>query len=299
MDNTANPSIGNNGVIIRDAQDTTITGCTMRNYLKSAARAIYMVNLNGTSGNGKVNANVSISNCVIEQVDYGIVDESGLVGLTITGCVLKAFSQTSAGSCGIGLLNTSTFTISGSTLMNGSGTHGSNEGLILYGAHDGTVSGCSFSGNQGNDAMIIQNTCYDVVVTGNRFGPSNANNTFRVYDAGSYNITVSGNDFVGNPGTGFSWNASGGTGSLFVNNLGYNPVGVQSVSVPSSTVAVTAKPFDRDFYVTNGAASSTFVVANGPTITVPINGFATIRVPAGKTLTPTYSSAPTWVVEGL
>jgi hypothetical protein len=39
-------------------------------------------------------------------------------------------------------------------------------------------------------------------------------------------------------------------------------------------------------------------IQNGPSPIVPTAALGTIRVPAGKTVTPTYTGAPTWLVEG-
>jgi hypothetical protein len=86
--------------------------------------------------------------------------------------------------------------------------------------------------------------------------------------------------------------------SVFRGNSGYNPVGTVSPGVPASGSAVAAVAYDRTFYITTAAGTSTFAIQNGPTITIPATGFGTVRVPAGKTLTPTYTNAPTWVVEG-
>lgn len=88
------------------------------------------------------------------------------------------------------------------------------------------------------------------------------------------------------------------TGSFIRGVQGYNPVGSVTVAVPASGTAVAAAPYDRTFYVTNGSASSTFAISGGPTITLPASAVLAIRVPAGETLTPTYTTAPTWVVEG-
>lgn len=78
-----------------------------------------------------------------------------------------------------------------------------------------------------------------------------------------------------------------------------NPFGVQVIAVPATTVATAPLPFDATFYVTaNAGAGVTLAISGGPTITVPASAVVPVLVPAGKTLTPTYTSAPTWVVEG-
>jgi len=81
-------------------------------------------------------------------------------------------------------------------------------------------------------------------------------------------------------------------------NLGLNPLGVQVIAVPATTVATAALPYDATFYVTAGSSSCTVAISSGPTITVPANACVPVFVPASQTLTPTYTVAPTWVVMG-
>jgi len=89
-----------------------------------------------------------------------------------------------------------------------------------------------------------------------------------------------------------------GTAPITLKNEGYNPVGVVTPGVPATTVAVAAVGYDRTFYITTTAATSV-TISNGPTIVLPVAGVVAVKVPATKTLTPTYlAAAPTWVVEG-
>ena len=79
--------------------------------------------------------------------------------------------------------------------------------------------------------------------------------------------------------------------------MGYNPVGPVTVAVPASGTATAALPYDATYYITQATAASS-VAVQGQTIDIPIGGPTAIRVPAGETLTPTYTTAPTWVVMG-
>lgn len=91
-----------------------------------------------------------------------------------------------------------------------------------------------------------------------------------------------------------------GAGSYTRSLVGVNPVGAVTVTVPSSGTAVTAQPYDRTFYVTAASSgTTTLAIGGGPTVTVPPAACVPVGVPAGATLTPTYTTAPTWVVEGL
>ena len=78
---------------------------------------------------------------------------------------------------------------------------------------------------------------------------------------------------------------------------GYNPVGPVTVAVPNSGAATAALPYDATFYITQTTAASS-VAVQGQTIDIPIGGPTAVFVPAGQALTPTYTTAPTWVVMG-
>lgn len=78
---------------------------------------------------------------------------------------------------------------------------------------------------------------------------------------------------------------------------GYNPVGPVTVAVPASGTATAALPYDATFYITQTTAASS-VAVQGQTIDIPIGGPTAVFVPAGQALTPTYTTAPTWVVQG-
>ena len=80
-------------------------------------------------------------------------------------------------------------------------------------------------------------------------------------------------------------------------NRGYNPRGPTTVAVPASGSATAALPYDATFYITQATAASS-VSVQGQAIAIPVGGPTAIRVPAGQTLTPTYTTAPTWVVLG-
>lgn len=83
----------------------------------------------------------------------------------------------------------------------------------------------------------------------------------------------------------------GSTGDQIYGNVGYNPVGhIASPTVPATTVAYT-----------NNFGSSAMVYLVGGTVTaVAIGGTNTgstsgaFRIPAGQSITLTYSSVPTW-----
>lgn len=166
---------------------------------------------------------------------------------------------------------------------------------------------------------ITVNTVRRSTVTGNTVvGPATSGTGNGISFASSSQVVIEGNSITSMTNSLFAgetaaclvannllFNAQGaniqGTPlatSVYRGNIGYNPVGTVSVTVPATTVAVAAIQYDRDFYVTAGATCA-MAIQSGPTVTIPSGGFGLVRVPAGKTVTPTYTSAPTWVVEGL
>lgn len=97
--------------------------------------------------------------------------------------------------------------------------------------------------------------------------------------------------------------ASGNNIFRYRNCNGINPVGVVTPVVPASGTPVAAQPYDRTFYVSTvaGTTSCSIALASGPTIPFVASTaqVVSVRVPAGIAPTPTYTgTAPTWVVEG-
>jgi parallel beta-helix repeat protein len=180
---------------------------------------------------------------------------------------------------------TNYITIKGNQCFNNGQGAGSNlkDGIHLVNTGSGTMSNIS----------IIGNRCWDDQGTQTqRYGLDEVSSVT--------NLLVTANDFTGNK-TGAT-NFSGGT-VIARGNTGYNPVGLVTVSVPSSGSATTAAVYDQTFYITTGLSTCACSVTNaggtGQTVaTIPASGFGVVFVPAGSTLTPTYSSAPTWTVQG-
>lgn len=166
-------------------------------------------------------------------------------------------------------------TITGNTFVNGTTTFGSfNSGLQMQ--------SCA-------DCVVVGNT-----VT-NNLAPGPGGTRLGANFFSCSNIIVANNNFKVTTGTALAQASCTGK---FANNLGYNPVGVVTVAVPASTVAVAAVPYDRTFYITAGAAATTIAISGGPTITLTASVLNQVRLPASQTMTPTYVNPPTWVVEG-
>jgi hypothetical protein len=134
------------------------------------------------------------------------------------------------------------------------------------------------------------NTIAQYVIRGNIITPSS--NAFEAISISNNTPCLIENNDVS--GSGASPKISIGatnTGVVFRNNKGYNPIGALTPpAVPASTVAYTnVLRFDCTVYVTGGTVTDIKV---GGTSTGMTSG--TFRVPAGQTITLTYSVAPTW-----
>jgi hypothetical protein len=114
------------------------------------------------------------------------------------------------------------------------------------------------------------------------------------------NLRISDCDLSASSTTALSLDATQVAGVSARNVAGFNPVGVVVVAVPATTASVAAQTYDRTFYITNGTATLSLVIQNGPTISVAASATQTVHLPANKTMSYTYASgSPAQVVEGL
>jgi hypothetical protein len=97
-----------------------------------------------------------------------------------------------------------------------------------------------------------------------------------------------GNDTQGRPVN----RAASATGAVFRSNVNYNPVGpLTAPGVPASTTPLTnTTGVDATVYLNGGTVSAVAVggTSTGQGTNTPY------RVPAGQTITLTYTVAPTW-----
>ena len=183
---------------------------------------------------------------------------------------------------GVNILQGYKVKVRGNTIIDDRATHLMNYAISLGGGSGGGTNGVEVAGN----------TCAGSTYQGGGSpGEINLNNATSV---ASY---IHDNDLP----TGIQGTAD--TTTVIRNNVGYNPVGSVTVAVPASGTAVSAAVYDRTFYVStvSGTTACSMAVQNGPTVTFvgSVAQVVPVRVPAGQTLTPTYTgTAPTWVVEG-
>lgn len=230
-------------------------------------------------------------------------------GIVVTGCTDVMFDRLYTGyvqgtcmwiqNCSIVSLlngwlasgNSGSLLIDGSTIVNVSGVHI---------APDNNVTGTTNAGT----AISIVNAAHSILISENIFAPGNTSSFLT--DAS----TVAGRHILvdSNIVTGSSLSSvvesSTTAGIIEVrNNIGINPIGLVTVTVPASGTAVASAIYDRTFYITAGASivacAVTDAAGTSQTIaTIPSSGFGAIMVPAGSTFTPTYTAAPTWTVQG-
>lgn len=214
--------------------------------------------------------------------------------------------------------NDNTLPCIGLTLDNCVAAYNQNSGFYISGVVGCTITGGQLIGNaqSGGGATACQFIAQsgastpagnvNIVVNGLQiFDPqSSPTQTAGIYFEQASNVLIEGcqmaqmgsglairNDLLGHAPT--------STNIVIKGNPGYNPVGSVSVSVPASGAATVAQPVDTTFYVTaNASGTTTLAVSGGPTVTVPAGACVPVLVPATRTLTPTYTSAPTWVVYG-
>ena len=155
------------------------------------------------------------------------------------------------------------------------------------------VSGCVFDSPINNStSVVLSNGAHTLI--GNVFlSAGTANVSKAAVDGTNANATqVLGNQFI----TQGAWNSGGpviGASKLILrSNVGYNPVGhaVAQPAVPATTVAATnTTGVDCMVYVTGGTVTA--IAVGGTATGLTSGGF---HVPAGSTITLTYSVAPTW-----
>jgi hypothetical protein len=168
--------------------------------------------------------------------------------------------------------------------VGGQGATGTNYDLSISGTVTGFVTGSRFNSPVVSSGTIGVQGVVNVGTSGQ-------------------NVQFTGNAFAGagtTVGNAFTTNLP----SVARQNVGYNPHGTISVAVPATTVATTALHYDAMFYITAGATSCTITrnVAggggSGPTVTIPANACVPVWVPAQSSITPVYTNAPTWLVDG-
>jgi hypothetical protein len=193
-------------------------------------------------------------------------------------------------------VNPNTGSSPGGIVLTNDSSPASNDALCIS---DGTIHNNRVICNSSSTGSAIVCQASHVAITGNRCAAGASGYPVNIQNHGSaivHHIQVSGNS---GPLSTFGY-------------IGYNTVpdsatftasgntrfGPETVAVPASGSAVAAPLRNRTYYVTAATGGCTMTLQDGKAIVIPAAAMGTVIVPAGQTVTPTYTNAPTWVVEG-
>ena len=134
--------------------------------------------------------------------------------------------------------------------------------------------------------------------------PGSGTEVLRIAGSGVANVQVHGNTFINNTGQLISLNAEAIANGRIFDNPGLNPVmgtnpntaATITPAVPATTVAyANGTGFDVDIYITaHAAATCTVSIAGVALGVIAVGALGTYFLPAGQSITLTYTSAPTW-----
>jgi hypothetical protein len=182
----------------------------------------------------------------------------------------------------------------GNTVKNNNqNPNGAHAGIELYlGVGGAGLSGLTdvlIQGNHVYDDQPTKTQSYGIAVA--LFGQR----------AGFTNVTIEGNNVVGNKLAGIFNNASPFTGFVIRNNAGHNPMGVITPpDFPASGVSLLNNTgYDSSVYITSGTQPITIAINGTPLTGVlvpPSTVSGPIRLPANQSITLTYSGGgvPSW-----
>jgi Pectate lyase superfamily protein len=149
---------------------------------------------------------------------------------------------------------------------------------LVAGVHVGGTSGVKIIGNSFSNFSVTNATC--------------------VYaDSGNTQTHMADNDVVGSWTSLTLFTAPSTSGSMIARNTGYNPVGgLAAPNVPASTTSLL-NPFnvDSSVFITGGTVTQIKIGSGTTGLTTTAGVTQQIWLPAGQSVTMTYSSTPTWV----
>ncbi len=265
-----------------------------------------------TAGGGQNSNYPRIIGCAISTNNqHGIYIVEQVYSATITGANVISGNGKVVDGAGIHCENNDSHTIVGNLFDDNL------HAISIYNCSYGAITGNTFENHQ-RFMILMQTGSHHYAIGSNHMlnpGQAAADTYSAIRTDGDYNVIV-GNSIWGldnrlNAGieeqAGADYNliegnniqnTIAGQGVILVGahsvargNIGYNPVGAKGPpAVPATTVAYTnAYGVDCTVHITGGTVT---VIAVGGTTTGLTSG--SFRVPAGQTITITYSSVPTW-----
>jgi Pectate lyase superfamily protein len=243
------------------------------------------------ANHGEVDSNICYASPTT-GIDVGI----GLGGSDIS--ITNNFIQGAAGAgISVAAVNARGMRIIGNTAKNNNqlnpGRHG---GIELFvndpdSPGNGTLSDVIIQGNHCYDDQPVKTQGYGIAIAS--YGQQ----------TGYTNITMEGNDLIGNAVGGFLNNATAYSGFVIRNNPGVNPVGpIAAPNFPASGAGATVNStgYDVTVYITSGINPIKVAINGAPVAgaSVPGGGVPSgpIRLPANQNITLTYTigGAPSW-----
>lgn len=250
----------------------------------------YAVIIGNTVENNTIQNDVNTANNVqiIGNKVMNATPAPGYAGIRVSGnnCIIQG--------------NDITVTTNDGISVTGASSGGSIVGNRIYSSWSSAASGQALNDNGASDLIISNNYCdgvtgkgftYGLNLTGTGHHVTENYFTPGVFDGltGSATYTLVEHNYFN------VYNAPAasllGTYSVLRNNYRANPGGAQTApAIPASGTAYTNPfAFDCEVYITGGTVT---VIAIGGTATGLTSG--QFFVPAGETITLTYSAAPTW-----
>lgn len=194
-------------------------------------------------------------------------------GIDITGSAAATISGVHLVDCEI-----KANTLAGLNVTDGTGLR---DLQVIGGLYGNNTSGIAF-------ATAVAEFIINGATLG-RGGGVNGNSGFGInFIAAVSNCAISNNVIIGNVTGTISFGAAPGAGVQCFGNAGFNPQGYASIAVTASPFTYTAGNTSEMVYITGGTVS--LVAVDGNSILQDTN--TTVQIPAGKTVTVTYSSAP-------
>ena len=260
---------GNNGILFRDALHASVTGCTVSNLTKpSGSNGVYMFNLNGT------NAYIDVTDVNVYNVGYGyLVNGTGgaATSINITGGSIDTTALD-----GIQLNNVNGFSITGTQVHN-AGQQGISIGKFnVAGSSNGTITGTRVynSGQQttGQSGLIMFQNTSNVTVSNSHFSDIQGTPTqgygVRIFDSTVTNVTVRDCTLNGNVTLPLTSAASASNGIKAFDNTGFNPQGMQTVTLSGTSPTSYQAGITEEVLYLNGG-SSVSLTKNG--LALPYN----------------------------
>lgn len=195
--------------------------------------------------------------CVIGNGLEGIVLDTGANEVLIEGVVISGNSQSSS--------NTS-------------------DGiLIVSGANDIRIKNCRIGATyNGTDSVTLTNS--------QRWG-------INISNASVTNYELIGNNVTANTTGGITDSGGSGGSRLVKDNIGYNPLGMSSITLGASPATYTAGATPETVFIAGGTVSG--ITVSGTAVCGALSGgpAATIQLNPNQSMVVTYSSAPTITVK--